>query len=286
MDRSPAPTSMPTGGDAAVAPAAPGTPCLRVAFVGKGGTGKSTLAGALARTLARRGLPVLAVDSDPMPGLAHAIGVGAADDVGVASDAVEELTDDDGRTDHQLRAGLSAEQAVDRCAAIGPDGVRFLQIGKASAGHRPDAAAQRAFRLILAALPDDGWQVVGDLPGGTRQPFFGWSDYARTVVVVVEPTATSMLSARRLARLARGGSGPERIVAVASKVRDRDDTRAVACRTGIPVVGAVPLDGAVGDAERRGVPLVDLAPRCPAVRAVAELADTLLAAKPMMGGVP
>ena len=44
---------------------------VRVAFVGKGGAGKSAIAGTFARALARRGEPVLAVDSDPMPGLAY-----------------------------------------------------------------------------------------------------------------------------------------------------------------------------------------------------------------------
>ncbi|MDP8932341.1 MAG: AAA family ATPase, partial [Actinomycetota bacterium] len=42
---------------------------MRVAFVGKGGSGKSALAGTLARALARRGESVLVLDSDPMPGL-------------------------------------------------------------------------------------------------------------------------------------------------------------------------------------------------------------------------
>ena len=48
---------------------------LWIGVAGKGGAGKSVLAGTLARELARRGHPVLAIDSDPMPGLAHLLGV-------------------------------------------------------------------------------------------------------------------------------------------------------------------------------------------------------------------
>lgn len=39
---------------------------VRVAFVGKGGAGKSSIAGTFARLLAVTGQPVLALDSDPM----------------------------------------------------------------------------------------------------------------------------------------------------------------------------------------------------------------------------
>lgn len=49
-----------------VTPARP----LRIAIVGKGGAGKTTIAGALARTFAARGLRVLAIDADPDANLA------------------------------------------------------------------------------------------------------------------------------------------------------------------------------------------------------------------------
>ena len=48
---------------------------MKVVFVGKGGAGKSVIAGTFARALARRGTPVLAVDSDPLPGLAFSLGL-------------------------------------------------------------------------------------------------------------------------------------------------------------------------------------------------------------------
>ena len=50
----------------------------RIAVAGKGGSGKTTVAATLARTLARRGLRVTAIDDDPNPNLAVALGVPAA----------------------------------------------------------------------------------------------------------------------------------------------------------------------------------------------------------------
>ncbi|MDQ3738641.1 MAG: AAA family ATPase, partial [Actinomycetota bacterium] len=48
---------------------------MRVAFAGKGGAGKTTIAATLARLAARRGTPVVAVDADSNPNLAAALGV-------------------------------------------------------------------------------------------------------------------------------------------------------------------------------------------------------------------
>jgi CO dehydrogenase maturation factor len=241
-----------------------------VAFVGKGGAGKSMIAGTFVRLLAARGEPVLAVDSDPMPGLALSMGIEATD-AGIPDEAVEEKPE--GEEGPRYRLILPAGEAVRRYAAAGPDGALFLQFGKLwGAINGQMVRSQMAYRQILDGLPPGEWHVVGDLPGGTRQPFFGWGSFARTLIVVAEPTAKSLLSARRLARLALAEDGP-RVVAVASKVRQPDDVELVARRSGLEVVGAVPWDEEVAEGERRGRAPVDFAPDAPAVRAVESLVD-------------
>lgn len=47
----------------------------RIAICGKGGSGKTTIAGTLARLLARRGHRVLAIDGDSNPNLAITLGI-------------------------------------------------------------------------------------------------------------------------------------------------------------------------------------------------------------------
>ena len=49
---------------------------MRIAVVGKGGAGKSVIAGTSARLLARQGRRVLALDSDLLPGLSISLGSG------------------------------------------------------------------------------------------------------------------------------------------------------------------------------------------------------------------
>lgn len=247
---------------------------MRIAFVGKGGSGKSVIVGTLARVLAGRGDDVLVLDSDPMPGLALSLGMDVTD-LGIPDEATEEGPEDGPR--FVLRR--SAIETIDQHAMVGPDGVRLVQLGKLRGHSSALMRSQFAFRQIVAGLagPDTDlpWHLIGDLPGGTRQPYYGWGGYAREIMVVVEPSATSVLSARRLARLGDDQDAP-RVVAVANKVRPDDDVARIAERTGLEIVGAVPFDGALARAERLGRAPIDHDPDSAAVRAIRELADRLV----------
>lgn len=244
-----------------------------MAFVGKGGAGKSSLAGTFARVLASSGGDVLALDSDPMPGLAFSLGV-AQSDAGLPDEAVEEY-DDAGQRRYRLRAGLTGPGAVEQYAARGPDGVRLLQLGKARGPKWSNSRQHFGFQRVLDELPGDGWSIVGDLPGGTRQPFFTWGRYADTFLVVVEPSPASLLTGRRLARLA-GTAGAPRLLVIANKVREPQDAELVATRTGLPLLGSVPYDPALGEADRLGRAVLDHDPDGPTATAVRSLVAALM----------
>lgn len=247
---------------------------LRIAFVGKGGAGKSVLAGTLARILAARGEPVLAIDSDPLPGLAFSIGVERSD-AGLPDEAIAERGEGEEGPPYRLRDDLDPLVAIDRFAAHGPDGIRFLQFGKVGGEVADLRRSMFAFRGLTDGLDGGAWHVIGDLPAGTRQAFFGWGGYARTVLVVTEPSAASRVSARRLARL-RLADDPPDLYLVASKVDGPDDVSALAEAVGLEAAAAIPRDEAVRECEHLGVPLLDHAPDAPAVAAICSLADLLM----------
>ena len=97
---------------------------MKIAIAGKGGSGKTTLAGTLARQLARRGHAVLAVDGDANPNLGLSLGLGPEATERLVA-ARQEL-DRDPDADH---AG-TVEEIIDRFGADAPDGVRLIQVSR------------------------------------------------------------------------------------------------------------------------------------------------------------
>ncbi len=247
---------------------------MRIAVAGKGGSGKSFVAGTVARVLARRGHRVLVLDSDPMPGLAISLGMGPVAEEMLA-DAVERDEDDRWR----LRRGLGAARAVQRFSREGPDGVRLLQYGKPGhEGLRPMMGSLNGFTRVVHRLARDdvlaGWTIIGDLPAGPRQTAYDWAPYAELFLIVVEPTWQSVLTGRRVARLARArGTADARVVA--NKVAGPADTEFVAEQLGQTPVAAIPADPAVRAADREGRAPLDATPDAPAVVAVSLLAAVL-----------
>ncbi len=249
---------------------------MRLAFVGKGGAGKSAIAGTFARQLAREDHKVLAVDSDPLPGLAYSLGLAIDRTPPIPDDAVIERKEGEEGPRWRLNPDVDPFEAVEKWSVEAPDGVRFLQFGKIMGDPKNLWRSQMAFRFIINKLPAGRWNVVGDLPGGTRQAFTGWGSWATTILIVVEPTAKSLLSGRRLARMADlDPENPKRVMVVASKVREPDDVEMIAKGTGLEVIASVPWDEELAEAERRQMAPIDFAPDSPAVRAVESLVERL-----------
>jgi CO dehydrogenase maturation factor len=96
---------------------------VKIGIVGKGGAGKTTVAGTVARALARSGEPVLAIDADinPMLGISLGVGPQRTENVVAARHALDE-----GEADHQpTAAGI-----VQAFGADAPDGVRLVVVSR------------------------------------------------------------------------------------------------------------------------------------------------------------
>ena len=103
----------------------------------------------------------------------------------------------------------------------------------------------------------------------------GTARYADAMYVVVEPFFKSLETGRRMARLARD-LGLERVALIANKIKDDHELLAVnefASQNALDIVGVVPFDEKLPEAERERQAPLDFAPESPAVRAIAELAE-------------
>lgn len=237
---------------------------LRLAFVGKGGVGKSLIAGTLARLLARRGRAVLAADLDTNPGLGFSLGVPPTAGV-LPPEAVEPHPG--APYGWQLASGLAPAEAVRRHALEGPDGVRFVNHAKIDARHmRVPTQALSALREVVAGFGEPHWDVIGDLEAGPTRPFERYHAFADRVVIVVTPTWVSSMTERRL----RPMVDDVPTLVVANQFGDEPD------HPGMEALVRIPVDQEAAAAERRGVAPLDDCPDSPAVAAIARLADTLI----------
>lgn len=249
---------------------------MRVALVGKGGVGKTTLAAVLCRLLAEAGEDVVALDGDEAPGLGRTLGADLGDQWQLQG-AAARVGADSGCGGWQAKT--SPEQAVaDRGIQVRP-GVRLVQFGKPVAEEPTEAerSSYVAFHHLARSLDDPDRSVVADLPAGTRHAYSGWAGSAGVVLVVVQPTLSSVVTARRLAGLTQRHPGL-RLAGVANRVGDDAESRWILdalADADLPVWGVVPTDPAVATAEHRGDPLADLDGDGAFVRAAAELTDRL-----------
>lgn len=94
---------------------------MKIAVVGKGGSGKTTTSAILARSLSRAGRRVVAMDCDTNPNLGLSLGVGDQE-----TERLTTLRDqvDDGEGEH----APTWADIVDRYGTEAPDGVRLTVI--------------------------------------------------------------------------------------------------------------------------------------------------------------
>jgi CO dehydrogenase maturation factor len=96
---------------------------MKIAVSGKGGSGKTTITATLARLLARRGVPVLAIDGDPNPNLAVALGVESHDSDAIPRSIVERREDESGT---RMVLTKTIDEIIGLYALKAPDGVKLL----------------------------------------------------------------------------------------------------------------------------------------------------------------
>ena len=140
-------------------------------------------------------------------------------------------------------------------------------------------ATVRGFLGELVAKSPDAFDVVVDMEAGLEHLSRGTGKHVSRFLAVVEPYYRSMETARRVAGPA-AELGINEVGAVLNKVRNDADRDAVAafCATHkMAIVGEIPYDADLADAERAGLPPLDYGPGSASVTAMRKLANDLMA---------
>jgi len=226
---------------------------MKIAITGKGGVGKTTLAGTMARLLARDGMDVLAIDADPDMNLASALGI---DEPPAPLTEYEDLIDERaGGPAGIFKLNPKVDDVVERFGVVGPDGVRMLVMGTVDRGGSgcmcPASSFLRA--LLRHVVLKESSVVIMDMEAGIEHLGRGTTRGIDLMIIVVEPGARSLETAERIKRLGTdigvtkfaaviNKAGGEELGAVESRLEDM----------GIPVLGTIPYDSSLIKADLAG----------------------------------
>lgn len=247
---------------------------MRVTLAGKGGSGKTTIAAALARLAARRGTDVVAIDADSNPNLGPALGVEPGPEANrhLPVSLVSRRLDGPTLT-------IPLDELLHAYASPGPEGIRLLSLG--GPGHADEGCLCGQYAAVAAVMNEFGARsdtlTVIDMEASPEHMSRGTARHSDVLLLVAEPYFRSLESIARLARLAAELPIP-RTAVVANKIRTPQDSGAVAdfcARHGIRHLGDIPWGDEVTAADRQARSLIDSAPTGPVMAAVARIAPRL-----------
>lgn len=227
---------------------------MKVAFSGKGGVGKTTVASALCLRLAAKGVRVLAVDADTNPNLAGALGFDEeAAPIAGMKDLMRDRTGSDPSRPGIFKLNPQVEDIPGKFALRrGP--LSLVVMGAIERGGSGCACPENTFlrELLSHLVLREGDWVVLDMEAGVEHLGRATARAVNAMAIVAEPTPRAVLTAQRAARLC-ADIGVRRIGAVGNKVRGPEDVAFLRERLApLPLIGWVPFLDRVGEIERQG----------------------------------
>jgi CO dehydrogenase maturation factor len=249
-----------------------------IALAGKGGTGKTTIAGLVVRSLVSGGrTPVLAVDADPNACLDVALGLfpdKAVSDVLHASRGLRDVSETTPKQTY-------LEYELENCLAEGR-GVDLLEMGRPE-GPSCYCSANNLLRIYMDRLMGSYRTVVTDNEAGMEHLSRRTTREVDLLLIVSDASQVGVRAAARIRDLVGELRLPVRRIAL---LVNRTSVLPPAVETaieaaGLEFVGLVPDDPLVPEFELSGRPLLELPDDAPAAQAVGRVLADLRA-----GGLP
>lgn len=201
---------------------------MKIAIAGKGGVGKTTLAGLLARSFAAQGKNVLAIDADPDANLASALGIppdryATLEPFSRMKDLAKERTGHDSGYGGMFILNPKVDDLPERYS-VEHEGVRMLLMGTIEHGGTGCVCPEHTLlrRLMRHVLVERQDVVIMDMEAGIEHLGRSTADAVDVLVVVVEPGQRSIQTAHQIGKLA-ADIGIHNIAYVGSKIKQPSD---------------------------------------------------------------
>ncbi len=202
---------------------------MKIAISGKGGVGKTTVAGCLSKVLADDGYKVLAIDADPDSNLASALGfpkekVSNVTPIAEMTKLIEERTGaKKGTFGGFFRLNPKVDDIPDRYY-VEHNGIKLLILGTVPQGGGGCFCPENVLlkNLIRHLFLERDEAVIVDMEAGLEHLGRGSTAGMDAFIVVVEPGVRSIQTAHHIRKLA-SDIGITRVFVVGNKINDEND---------------------------------------------------------------
>jgi CO dehydrogenase maturation factor len=246
-----------------------------IALAGKGGTGKTSVAGLTVRYIVEKKMkPVLAVDADSNACLNEALGVDVHATIGhLREESLQTI-----RSGAERPGGMSMEQLFDyqvQQSVIEAKGFDLMVMGRPE-GPGCYCAANNIIRKYTDKLSETYPYVVIDNEAGMEHLSRRTTHKVNLLLVVSDPTVRGIKTAKRIADLVEELKlDIEKHALIINRVTGEEgaELKAFAESLGLTVAGLVPQDRNVFDNDLAGKGIIELPADSPAVKAVYGILD-------------
>jgi len=247
---------------------------MKLAVSGKGGAGKTTISGTIARALARSGHNVIAIDADinPMLGISLGLGMDGTERLVGMRQELSASNSDEAVHEHTI------EGLLERFGTDAPDGVRVLVASRVDLPDHGCLCCGVSADRLLREMEGGGRTVLGDLEAGIGVLARMEVGSLDLVLVVANPTPKSIEVARRAVEAARAREIP--VLVVANRIAGDEDLETITAVLGDEEIVVVPDDPAIGRADAEGLAPIDLDDASPGVRAIVQISERFAVPQP------
>jgi len=238
---------------------------MKFAVTGKGGTGKTTIAGILAHFFRNDGYRVLAVDADPDANLASAIGIPEHDAASIIPisqqrQLVTERTGAKPRQFGQLFKMNPTVSDIPDSFCFDHEGIKLLVFGAVQKGGSGCACPENVLlrSLLSEIILNRDEIVIVDMEAGIEHLGRATASAIDKMLIVVEPGSRSIATSQMIKKLGKDiGLGDFGIVGNKIRTEWQEEWIKKQCEP-LPILGLIPYSDAIQDSDLNRKSLIEI----------------------------